>query len=132
MATAWYLRQLPFQVSPYHSDDDQDGHGNECDACTDFDSDDDSPANTCAPDNCPYSANADQADVDGDGAKTTATTVRDDQRTSRTTTKMDAAMITRVPTPAATGSAATTRRRLCCGQLSVRPFQPGRRGCDAR
>ena len=54
-----------------HPDWDDDGVGDETDTCTDSDGDGyGDPGirfNTCAADNCPAAANADQADADGDG-----------------------------------------------------------------
>ncbi len=61
----------PSVPNPDQADLDDDGLGDACDSCTDFDGDGfgdpGHPANTCADDNCPSVFNADQSDFDGDG-----------------------------------------------------------------
>jgi hypothetical protein len=60
----------PVNDNPGQEDEDLDGKGDVCDACTDTDGDGMGnpgfPVNTCTADNCPSIANPDQADNDGD------------------------------------------------------------------
>ena len=63
--------RLFLEVLGPNGDADGDGTPNDLDPCTDVDHDGYGnpgfPANTCPPDNCPFSNNTNQADSDGDG-----------------------------------------------------------------